>query len=310
MLAIAGNLRLGARETRRAYLGSTPVFAAEQTRWGTNFGEYATGSPPRDWTSVATSHLETWEITSGGLISANRMRIRQSQPANALTYAYFLWDVLPKVENSEILLLVSRGASNNFNHLLGAGQRLDIVSDSENTGLFLGTRNNTADITRRRLQNGWLHDQVNTAHGGSYGAGDAFWMRCRWDGTRCRMKGWMADTGAPDLGLSNEPSSWQLDDTFATITGAGKTGVVYGSYRTTAAESETFVHYFGVGIDGDSAPMPVLAPALDPGPSPEPGPEPDPDPAPGPAPDPDAFGTFDSTATSFDSTAHTFDEVA
>jgi hypothetical protein len=51
MLAIAGNLRLGARETRRAYLGSTPVFAVEQTRWGTDFGEYATGSPPRDWTS-------------------------------------------------------------------------------------------------------------------------------------------------------------------------------------------------------------------------------------------------------------------
>ena len=296
MPVIAGNLRLGTQETRRAYLGSTLVFAAEQTQWGTDFGEYAMGSQPGDWTSVATGHLETWEITSGGLISANRMRIRQSQTANTLVYAYFLWNVLPAVENSEVLLLVSRGVSSNFNHLLGAGQRLTIASATNNSGLFLGARNNTTDITRRRLDNGWLADQVNTAHGGFYGAGDAFWMRCRWDGTNYRMKGWMADTGRPDLGFSDEPSSWQLDDTFVAITGAGKTGVVYGSYRTTAAESETFLHYFGVGIDGANAPLPAFTPARAP--------------VPDPAPNPGAFETFDSTATSFDSAAHTFDEVA
>jgi len=293
MTVIAGNLRLGAQGTRRAYLGSTLVFAAEQTRWGTDFSEYSMGVAPSDWTSVATRSLETWEIASGGLISGNCMRIREITTSTPRT-AIFLWDVLPEAEDSEVLLLVSRGASNNRNNLLGTGQRLTVTSVTNNSGLFLAARNNATDITRRRIDNGSLSDPDNMAHGGSYNAGDAFWMRCRWDGTKYHMKGWMVDASAPDLGLSNEPASWQLAGTFATITGAGKTGVVYFAHDSTAAQSETFVHYFGVGINGDSAPLPVFMP--DRTPVPDPGPVP--------------FKTFDSTATSFDSTAHTFDEVA
>jgi hypothetical protein len=300
MLAISGNLRLGARETRRAYLGSTPVFAVEQTRWGTDFGEYATGSPPRDWTSYDSGTLDTFEVASGGMISHRCLRLGQNNRSSSSEYAFFLWDILPEVKDSEILLLVSRGPSNNLNNIFGAVQRLTIASGTSQSGLISGLRNNSTDVTRRRVLNTSMPDAHNTAHGGSFGAGDAFWLRARWDGGHYRVRGWAADTGAPDLGLSDEPSSWQLDDTYDVVMGAGRTGVLHRAWSTTPAESEIFVHYFGVGIDGDGAPLPILAPA--------PGPKPEPDPD--PAPDPDTFGTFDSTATSFDSTAHTFDEVA
>ena len=297
MTVIAGNLRLGARETRRAYLGSTLVFAAEQTRWGTDFSEYPAGSPPRDWTRFDSGFLETWEITSGGLISGNRMRMRHNSTTSSLRTAFFLWDALPEVENSEVLLLASRGASNNLNNLHGAGQRLRVNSATDNAGLFLGARNNATDITFRRISDGRTSfEPDNLTHGSSYDAGNAFWMRCRCDGTNYRLKGWLADTGKEDLGLSDEPSSWQLDGAFATITGTGKTGVTFASFSSTPEQNEVFVHYFGVGIDGDSAPLPAFAPVRTPIPDPD--------------PDPGAFDTFDSTATSFDSTAHTFDEVA
>ena len=290
MLVIAGNLRLGAHKTRRAYLGSTPVFAAEQTRWGTDFGEYSTGSAPGDWTSYPSASLVTFEIASGGLVSNKRMRIRDTA-SSGFRMSLFVWDVLPEVVDSEVLLLVERGGANNLNNLHGVAQRLTVTSSTNNSGLLLGVRNNASDITRRRIHNGLLEDQENVVHGGSYEAGKALWMRCRWDGANYRVKGWEADTGEADLGLSDEPSAWQLDGTFATITGAGKTGVLYHMFGATADRSETFVHYFGVGIDGDSAPLPVFAPG------------------PAPVPDRSLFETFDSTATSFDSTAHTFDEV-
>jgi hypothetical protein len=302
MLVIAGNLRLGAHATRRAYLGTTPVFAVEQTRWETDFGEYSTGLAPGDWTSYDSGFLDTFEVTSGGLVSDRCLRIRQDKTSSSSEYAFFLWNILPEVEDSEILMLVSRGASNNLNNIFGAVQRLTIASGTSHSGLFSGLRNNTTDVTRRRLLDRSLPDAVNTAHGGSFGAGDSFWLRARWDGSHYRVRGWAADTVAPDLGLSGEPSSWQLDDTYGTITGDGKTGILHRAWSSTPEQSEIFVHYFGVGIDGDGAHAPVLAPA--------PVPDPDPTPDPGPAPEPGTFETFDSTATSFDSTAHTLDEVA
>jgi hypothetical protein len=294
MLAISGNLRLGARETRRAYLGSTPVFAAEQTRWGTDFGEYATGSPPRDWTSFDWQFLDSWEITSGGLISGNRMRITAVSPGTARRGALFLWEVLPEVENSEVLILASRGASNNLDGYHGAGQRIRAVAGNDNDGILLGARDNATQITRRPIADSAFTSGENADHGGTYAAGSALWMRGRWDGTNFRARAWMADTDKSDLGWSDEPSSWQLDGTFETTQRAGRTGIAFVARRCTAAESEVFIHYFGVGIDGDSAPPPAFAPAR----------------PPDPGPDPDTFDTFDSTATSFDSTGHTFDEVA
>ena len=298
MLVIAGNLRLGAQGTRRAYLGSTLVFAAEQTRWGTDFSEYSTGVAPSDWTSIASSHLETWEITSGGLISDNRMRIRQAKADSPIHFSHFLWDAVPEVGDSEFLLLISRGTSATANHQVGAVQRFTGTTFSSHQGVFLGARNNVEDVTFRRVTNGFQHDWVAARHGGTFDAGAALWVRGRWEGTNYRVKGWIADTGKEDLGLSDEPSSWQINNTYGTVTGVGRIGVAHGVFSSTPAQSETFVHYFGVGIDGDSAPLPVFVPDRAPAP------------IPGPAPEPGTFETFDSTATSFDSTAHTFDEVA
>jgi hypothetical protein len=299
MLAIAGNLRLGAYQTRRAYLGSTPVFAAEQTQWGTDFSEYSRGLAPGNWTMTATDALDTWEITSGGLISSNRMRLRQSlEGSGAWQFAFGVWDVLPEVEDSEVLLLAQRGASSNNGNLHGVLQRATVNSATNSTGLVLAARNGTTDVTMRRMASNDLLDSNNTAHGGTYDAGGLFWMRCRWDETTYRMKGWPGDSGKTDLGLSDEPSSWQFDGTLGTLKAKGKIGFLQRANRSTPEQSEVFVHYFGVGIDGDSAPSPAFTRA------------PIPDPDPGPTPEPGTFDTFDSTATSFDSTAHTFDEVA
>jgi hypothetical protein len=298
MLAIAGNLRLGTHETRRAYLGATPVFAAEQTRWGTDFSEYSMGSAPSDWTMIATDALETWEITSGGLISSNRMRLRQSLRDSGLWhFAFSVWDAVPEVEDSEVLLLAQRGASSNSGNLHGVLQRATVNSATNSTGLVLAARNGTTDLTMRRMASNDLLDADNTAHGDTYIAGHLFWMRCRWDGSRYRMKGWLGDSDAGDLGLTNEPSSWQFNGTLGTLAGTGKIGFLQRANRSTPEQNEVFVHYFGVGIDGDSAPSPTIARS--------PVPDPDPD----PAPDLGISDTFDSTTTSFDSTAHTLDEV-
>jgi hypothetical protein len=300
MLVIAGNLRLGAHETRRAYLGSTPVFAAEQTRWGTDFREYATGSPPGDWTSYSgplSGHLTTWEITTGGLVSDNRMRIRKTTPdQRAAQMSFFSWDELPEAADSEILLLVERGGSNVMRDIFGAGQRMSLVSDTDNSGLFLGFGNtDNSRIMQRSWYNSSIGSGVNGAGGGTIPAGSTLWMRVRWDGDRFRIRTWDVDTKAGDLGLSDEPLVWQLDDTNDTLPAAGAIGLAFRVSNTTAAQGEVFCHYFGVGIDGDTAPSPAFAPG--------------PAPIPNPTPDPGTFETFDSTATSFDSTAHTFDEV-
>jgi hypothetical protein len=310
MTVIAGNLRLGVRDPRRLYLGSALVFAAEQTRWETDFGEYATGSPPSGWTSYDSGSLDIFEVASGGLISDRCLRIRQDTPSSGSAYAFFLWNILPEVEDSEILMLVSRGASNNLNNIFGAVQRLTIASGTSHSGLFSGLRGDTTDVTKRRVLNTSMPDGIHTAHGGSFGAGDAFWLRARWEGSNYGVRGWAADTLAPDLGLASEPSSWQLDGTYSNVMGNGKTGILQRAYSSTAVQSEIFVHYFGVGIDGDSAPVPVLAPPPPPSPAPDPGPDPSPDPDPGTDPIPGTFQTFDSTATSFDCSIHTFDEVA
>ena len=298
MLVIAGNLRLGAQGTRRAYLGSTLVFAAEQTRWGTDFSEYTTGRPPSDWTSYSgpqTGHLATWEVTSGGLVSRNRMRIRKTTPdPHTAQMSFFAWDGVPEAANSEVLMLVERGGSNAIRDMFGAGLRMTLSSGTNNSGLFLGFGNiDTARIMQRPWNNSLIRSGVHGTGGGTIPAGGTLWMRVRWDNDRFRLRSWDVDTKAEDLGLSDEPSAWQLDDTNDTISTAGAIGLAFRVSNTTAAQGEVFCHYFGVGIDGDSAPSPTFAPIG----------------APAPIPERDTFATFDNTAMSFDSTAHTFDEV-
>ena len=309
MTVIARNLRLGSRATRRAYLGPTLVFAEEERmQWQTDFGGYAVGSPPSDWTAFATSALDTFEVSANGLVSANCLRIRNTAEA-ALRTHLFIWDTPPEAVDTETLFLVQRSSRSGTNTLPAAISRMSIRAQNDNTGLILGLRNNATDVTRRLIRNGNVADQDNAPHGASFEPGVAAWVRGRWSGTRFQVRAWVADPGTPDLGLSNEPQIWHLEGDNNTVVTAGSVGFFYSAWGISSPEdSEVFLHYYGVGIDGDNAPAPSLPTIREPDPIPGPDPVPDPDPA--PVPDPETVKTFDSTAARFDSTAQTFDEVA
>ena len=286
MLVIAGNLRLGAQGTRRAYLGTTLVFAAEQTRWSTDFGEYRTGAAPNDWKAIA----DTWvsrslDVIPGGLISDNCWSIQTTSPTSR-SFG-LVWSAVPDHEDSEVLMLVSRGPSSVNTNLHGALHRASGTNSSDLAGYVLGFRNNTSDVTSRIQKDGNLGTSVNTSHGATYGAGDAFWCRSRVSGTTLQVRAWPA-TATADRGLSNEPDIWLIETTASEINGEHGAGIFHRAWgNPTLAQSEVRVHYFGIGIGGDSAPAPGLR--LPPAPNPDPDPTPDPVPDLDPAPDPD-FG--------------------
>lgn len=247
------------------HLLSDPAFlgrASKRRRWRTDFREYPVNQAPAGWAlRVTPSGNETVgvEVRSGGLISANRLRVA-FDTGSAARVMFVIPESLETAMDAEMLMLAERGGSNTQEELIQAALRHSWTSSSSNKGLGIGHRNNLTGVTIRFVDNGVLPTGVHHSeiHGASnFGAGGLIWMRGRLIGQQFSAKAWDVDTNEDDLGLSDEPGTWALDVSRNWYNTAGQLGLWSRSVSgRTQAQNEWFVHFLSFGFEGEAAPRP------------------------------------------------------
>jgi hypothetical protein len=204
----------------------------------TPFSEYATGSPPGDWT-------ERWNGASGSLniVEGGDDKYLDAHPTALVGYG-FSWDAVGDVQNVEILGLGRCDTASTVSvALIARGKN----APGSRYGYHLYIDGATQNAIRlSKYVNDVYTDSFATAVIAGYVRNDWWWLRFRVNGNSIKAKAWKKG--------DSEPGAWMIDTTDNDVPDAGWAG---GMTYTTA--NETDFDFFSVGKDGDPAPSPGAA---------------------------------------------------
>ena len=199
----------------------------------TDFSEYTTGVAPDDWSDRGTATGFTVETTATAGSDSNSTGVVLVVPNSGIVS----WDAAGTSSDAEVFALFEssatgtnrnpfafiRGTSSGSSRIRGGRVYEDsVVVRTVNPGNNVVFGDCTATV------------QVVTKH----------YIRYRVNGSDVKIKAW-------DFG-DTEPVGWDIEGTQSLITAAGYVGIE----RTL---SSVYVHEFGVGTGGDSAPTEAVA---------------------------------------------------
>lgn len=222
-------------------------FAPPVGHVATNFGEYATGNAPGDWTILSDPLSRGMTVeTLAGSISGRALRVPGAAATGTANRLLARWNKVSFRADTQMLLRVSSSATSPATSLTyGPAARL---SDADNY-YWAGEWNAGANLFTRIFAKRVGGTSANIATGTldlAVTAGAWVYVRFEVSGTALSWKHWLSGT--------SEPGSWtdtQTDADLSTPGGAGAyfTGGGTGNYA--------YCDYFAVGPAGRNIPVPV-----------------------------------------------------
>ncbi len=207
-------------------------------KYRTDFREYSAGSPPSDWTERWVTGAAVEVQTDGAATGGKKLRWPTNATSARRGVAWNAIDGDADRDDVDILCRMRHNAGTTITQLRLFGRGTGAAA-AENTyvgGLDEGTGSG------HRLQKyvAGTPTSITTA-AFSVGVNVWFWTRFQITGTTIRVKNW---TGLE----SDEPGSWDLSTTDASISGTGWTGLWnFGN------SAQYDVDIFAVGTNGDVA---------------------------------------------------------
>lgn len=198
----------------------------------TDFSEYATGTPPNDWTRQWNPTADTFTVEADAAAEGGQL-LELANPNEVRRV--LSWDQIGTVEDVEVLALFR--STSTAGSQGGCATRVSGGSGTE-TGYSARIRSGAFSITR---YDGGSFTAMGSA--GTAAADTWYWLRFRTEGDTHQLRAWEKGTVEPD--------AWTVEAVDASITGDGAAGVdAYGG-------TNPILHwdYVSYGAGGATAPI-------------------------------------------------------
>lgn len=205
------------------------------SQYWTDFSEYSIGGFPSDWDSIGTN-TPNWAVESDTMYEGGQgLHYLGSGSSRDSLY----WEDTAGTEVEVVALTKTTGGYPAYNGEYGATIRTQSSETTLYNGGFVDT--SAGEAIKSDIDN----NSTSLASGSESASGDVwYWMRFRVNQSDLKLRIWQKG--------NSEPSTWDLTATDSNITSSGYAGF---SPAYDVIEVNTYVDVFGVGTNGDTAPM-------------------------------------------------------